>query len=161
VLGDPVPGTDPARLLGTPSATFTLSLAATGTMLAVDASPITAIGDAAVTKTIATGYRLVPGSITVQVGTGVVADGTVTFDVRASAKRVRQLDAAALRQLVLGHTAADARTTLEAYGTVTISFWPGWVESVPTNASRVSLTVSDGLGGTGPGAGQSPVPSGS
>jgi hypothetical protein len=130
-------------------------------MLAVDASPITAIGDAAITNSIATGYRLVPRSTTVQVGSGVPADGMVTFDVRVNAKRVRQLDAAALRQQVLGHTAADARTALETYGTVTISLWPGWVESVPTNASRVTLTVSDGLGGDEPGASQSPVPSGS
>jgi hypothetical protein len=160
VMDKAVPDTDPTTLAGTKTGTFSLSLSATGSMLAVDAAPITAIGEAIVSQSVLTGYRLVPGSISVQVGTGVTADGTVTFDVRASAKRVRQLDAAALLRDVLGHTEADARAALEAYGAVTISFWPGWVESVPTNASRVMLSVSDGLGGREPGATQSPVPSG-
>jgi hypothetical protein len=161
VIDKAVPDTDPATLAGTKADTFSLSLSATGTMLAVDAAPVTAIGEAVIGQSVLTGYRLVPGSIAVQVGTGVAAADTVTFDVRASAKRVRQLDAAALRQGVLGKTEAEARTALETYGTVTISFWPDWVSSVPTNASRVTLTASDGLSGEQPGATQSPVPSGS
>jgi len=97
----------------------------------------------------------------VRVEPGVVADGAVTFGVHASAKRIRMLDAAALRALVLGRTEADARAALSQYGAVSISFWPGWVSAVPANADRVKVTVDDASPAVVPGASQSPVPSGS
>ncbi len=160
VLGKATPDTDPATLPGTEVDTFSLSLSATGTILAVDAAPVTAIGEAAVARTITPGYRLVPGSIVVQVGTGVPSDGTVAFAVRASAKRVRMLDAAAFRTMVLGRTEADARAALSQYGTVKISFWPGWVSAVPSNADRVTVTVQNDSPTVLPSSSQSPVPSG-
>ncbi len=159
VLGDVTPDTDPATLAGTPVETFSLALAAAGSILAVDASPIAAIGEAAIARAVQAGYRLVPGSVVVKVGTGVPADGGVTFEVQASAKRIRILDAAALRTQVLGQTEAAARAALSAYGSVEISFWPGWVSAVPSNADRVTVTVGDGAPGAKPGSSQSPVPS--
>ena len=160
VLGKATPDTDPATLPGTQENSFSLGLSATGTMVAVDPSPINAIGEAAASKSVQAGYRLVPGSVVVKVGAGNAADGVVTFDVRASSKRIRLLDAAALRALVLGRTEADARAALSSYGTVSISFWPGWVSSVPGNADRVTVTVGDAAPGAGPGSTPSPVPSG-
>ncbi len=159
VLGDVTPDTDPATLAGTPVETFSLALAAAGSILAVDASPIAAIGEAAIARAVQAGYRLVPGSVVVKVGTGVPADGGVTFEVQASAKRIRILDAAALRTQVLGQTEAAARAALSAYGSVEISFWPGWVSAVPSNADRVTVTVGDGAPGAKPGSSLSPVPS--
>lgn len=159
VLGGVTPDTDPATLAGTQVETFSLALAAAGSILAVDASPIAAIGEAAIARAVQAGYRLVPGSVVVKVGTGVPADGGVTFEVQASAKRIRILDAAALRTQVLGQTEAAARAALSAYGSVEISFWPGWVSAVPSNADRVTVTVGDGAPGAKPGSSLSPVPS--
>ena len=166
VLGTATPDTDPATLVGTPQDTFSLSMSATGTILAVDPGPISALGQAAVSRVVGKGYTVVPGSVVVQVGAGTPNAGTVGFAVQVTGQRVKQLDAAALQAEVLGRTAADARAVLEVDGTVTINLWPFWVNAVPSNASRVTLTVGAAAGAApseGPGApspSASPVPSG-
>jgi hypothetical protein len=37
---------------------------------------------------------------------------------------------------------AEARRTLEAYGTVTIVTWPGYVDTIPTLDGHATLTLS-------------------
>jgi hypothetical protein len=143
VPGNPVPTVDPATLIGQEVTTFTLGLSATGTVLAVDPSPVKAIAEAQVARSIGPGNRLVAGSTRVDVGDPVVTEGLIDFPVTASAKQVRPLDASSLERQVLGLSEADARRVLEPYGKVAISLWPGWVSSVPTLEQRVTLSVAD------------------
>jgi hypothetical protein len=70
-----------------------------------------------------------------------VQAGTVTFVVRVSGQAWRSLDAPTLLASVVGRSVAVARTTLEAYGTVTIQTWPGYVDSIPTFGGRATLSV--------------------
>jgi len=143
VLGEPTPTPDPATLVNQEVATFTLGLTATGTVLAVDASPVEAIAAAALADAVTPGYELVEGSTHVVVGKGTVRDGVVTFPVAGSAKQLRPVDGEALRQQVLGLSEADARAVLAPYGEVGIVLWPGYVKTVPTFERRVTLTVAD------------------
>ena len=186
VLGDPVPAPDPATLVGQEIPSFTLSLAATGTVLAVDTSPVEAIAQTSLAAAVGAGHELVDGSMQVQVGEGVVTEGLIDFPVTGSARQVPVLDAAALERQVLGLSEAEAKSVLGAYGDVAITLWPGWVKTIPTLDQRVTLSLAEavdanpqptpgpsprptpaagptssaGPGASGDAAGSEPVPSG-
>ena len=102
VLGDPTPTTDPASLVGQEVDSFTLGLAADGTVLAADASPAEAIAEQRLRASVAEGREIVPDSASVEVGEGTVVNGVIEFPVTATATQVRPLDAAALERSVLG-----------------------------------------------------------
>jgi hypothetical protein len=142
-LGEPVPTPDPATLVGQEVPSFTLGLSATGTVLAVDKSPLAAIAEASLAAAVDPGYELVEGSMQVKVGEGVVTEGLIDFPVTGSARQLPLLDAATLKRQVLGMSGAAAKTLLGAYGEVAITLWPGWVTAIPTLDQRVTLTLAD------------------
>jgi hypothetical protein len=156
-LGTPTPDTDPATLVGQETSSFTLSVSATGHVLAVDATPIKAIAAARLGGSVSSGYRLVTGSVSVTVGQGMAVNGVVSFAAQASAQQVRQLDAAELRRKVLGLSRGEATSLLAAYGDAKVSLWPDWIGSVPSFEQRVTLTV---LTPGGPGPSPGPASSG-
>ena len=115
MAGDPIPNVDPATLVGQEVETFTLGMSATGTVLAVDASPVEAIAEAQLTAAITPGYQLVEGSIRIEVGEGTVTEGLIDFPVTGSARQLRPLDAATLEREILGLSEADAVAALAPY----------------------------------------------
>jgi len=145
VMSDLATDVDPASLVGKEVATFTLSMTGTGTVQAVDATPIEAIAEERLASSISDGYELVPGSISVDVGEGSVVDGVITFPVDGTAKQVQPLDAASLEQMVLGLPKAEAEAALAPYGDVVIVLWPGYVTNVPTMDARVTLVINDAV----------------
>ena len=183
-LGEPAPSPDPATLVGKEVKSFTLGLSATGTVLAVDTSPLAAIVEASLASAVDPGHELVEGSMQVEVGEGVVTEGLVDFAVTGSARQLPLLDGATLERQVLGLSEADATALLGSYGEVAITLWPGWVKAVPTLDQRVTLTLADPVdvsprpapgpsaeptpgatsspepGASGDAAGSQPVPSG-
>jgi hypothetical protein len=128
--------------VGTEVKSFTLGLSATGTVLAVDTSPVPAIAEASLAAAVDPGYKLVDGSMRVEVGDGVVTEGLIDFPVTGSARQQPVLDAAALEARVLGLTEADAKAVLGAHGNASITLWPGWVTAIPTLNQRVTLTLA-------------------
>lgn len=140
-LGEPVPTVDPETLVGQEVESFTLGLTADGTVLAVDASPVEAIVEAALRAAVSPGHELVEGSTRVVVGGGTVDGTTVVFPAAGVARQVRPVDGEALRRQVMGLPEAEARTVLAPFGTVDIVLWPGFVTAIPTLDQRVTLVV--------------------
>jgi hypothetical protein len=163
VLGEPTATVDPATLLGQEVETFDLELTATGTVIAVDASPVEDIAEARLLSNVGSDHRLVENSIQYEPGDPTVENGQVTFPITASAARVALLDPAELLRLIKGQTVEQARVTLAEFGEVEITTWPEWVSAIPGIDSRVSLEiVGQGGDGSSPSAGPpSPSPSGS
>jgi hypothetical protein len=154
ILGDPTTSVDPAKLVGQALATFDLGLNATGSVIAVDASPVEGVARSRLMANVGSDYRLVDGSVDIEQGPATVTNGQVSFPVTASASRVRVLDPAQLLSLVKGKSLADAKAALAPFGEANITPWPDWVSTVPTIDSRVSLEIvgQDGSSGAGPGA---------
>jgi hypothetical protein len=148
-LGDPSPTVDPESLVNVEVETFELGLTATGTVLAVDTSPIDGIAAEALADAVTPGWTIVEGSTRISVGEGAVRQGLVEFGVAGVAKQVRPVDGEALRTQVMGLSRDDARALLEPYGEVTIALWPDMVTSIPTVDQRVTLSVLDPID-TGP-----------
>ena len=94
-------------------------------------------------------------------GQGTAQGTSIVFPVQATAQQVRRVVADDLREAVRGKSLADARSTLEAYGTTTISLWPGFASSIPSYDFRIDLTVKSDIvvetGSPAPGSSQRPV----
>jgi hypothetical protein len=153
-LEEPVPTTDSAALLNQEVPEFTLGLASTGSVIAVDEAPIEVIARSRIDGEVAEGYRLVEDSIEIVPGDPVVDGETVTFPVSASAQQIRLLDADRLREEIKGKPIAQARTLLERYGAVRLNVWPEWVTAIPTIDARLTLRIE-----APPAAGSGPSPS--
>jgi putative Holliday junction resolvase len=143
---------DPTTLIGQAVATFDLGVSATGTVVAVDPSPVRSIAEARLRGRIGTDHRLVDGSIQVDVGKGSVGeDGQVTFEATARAAEVTVVDTNQLRALVKGRSASEAESALAPFGEAKVELWPAWVTTVTGVDARLSISVvgQDGAAGSG------------
>jgi hypothetical protein len=141
VLGQATPTVAPETLVGQEVQSFDLGLSATGTVVAADSAPVTAIAETAVRQAIDPGHELVAGSVDVAVGDAIVVGQTVSFPVTISADQIAILDPAALEAMVLGKPVTEATAILEPYGEVEINVSPDWSGSIPSFESRVDLTI--------------------
>jgi len=142
-LGALATDVDPATLVNQEVATFPLTMTGTGSVQAVDATPIQAIAQQRLEASLGEGDELVPGSVDVRVGEGSVVNGMVSFTVDGSAKQVRPLDAATIERQVLGLSRPEAERVLATYGDAIVALWPDYVTTVPTMESRVRFTLHD------------------
>jgi hypothetical protein len=158
--GTPTFSVDPTSLVGQAVDTFDLGATATGTIIAVDPSPIRSIAEARLTSAVGADRQLVEGSVQIDVGSGSVGeDGQVTFEATARATRVMVVDPAQLRALVKGRTAADAEAALAPFGAARVSLWPAWVTTVTGIDARLSVSIVGAAGASGSGATPSPAAS--
>ena len=142
VLGEATPSVDPATLLDKLSDTFDLGMTAKGTVVGVDPSPVSTLAEARLRSSVKDGFSLLEDSIDIEPGTPLVTGSTITFPVTASAWAARDLDVSALRARIHGLGLPQARTVLREYGDATITVWPDWVTTIPTNDDRLSFTIT-------------------
>jgi hypothetical protein len=142
-LGDTVYDVDPQTFVDQEVAEFTLAASAIGTAVAVDEAPVAEVAEARLVENLEPGYDLVADSVESTIGDPTVSGQTVIFPASATARQVRQLDPAALEEMVLGLSKEEAEAQLEPYGDVEISLWPDWATAVPTYAFRVDVSVGD------------------
>jgi Baseplate J-like protein. len=140
-LAEPTTDIPPDTLVGQEVPTFALSLSATGTVIAVDAAPVSGIADTQLRAAVKAGHELVPGSEEIQVGEAVIVGQSVSFPVTASAEQIAILDPEVLKKAVLGKSIDEARAILAPYGEVSLTISPDWTGSVPGFESRVTLTI--------------------
>ncbi|HJP88441.1 MAG TPA: hypothetical protein VJ850_05340 [Candidatus Limnocylindrales bacterium] len=154
-LGEATYTTDPATLVGTEAADFSLDATAQGTVIGVNPSPIADLVRARLVSNVTQGWTLVDSSVQPQIGTPTVAGEVVTYPVTIAGTQIHDVDQAALIEQIKGLILADARNRLAAYGDVDISLWPDWVDRVPTRNDRITFTVGE------PQASAAPTPEGS
>jgi hypothetical protein len=144
-LGVTTPTIDPSTLLGQEVATFDLGLSATGTVVTADTAPIDTIAEQQLRATIQPDHQLVAGSLEIVVNDALITGQTVTFPVTAEAQQIAILDPAKLKAMVLGKSAAEAKSILAPFGQVDLTISPDWSGSVPTFESRVDLTITQAV----------------
>jgi hypothetical protein len=140
-LGNVVPTTDPATLLGKEVDTFELEAKTTASLTAVDRAVVTSVVADRLRASVASDHRLVDGSVNVEVGRASLDGTRITFPVTATASQVRLVDAATVVQQVKGKPVAEARDSLRSYGDVNVTVWPDWVTTVPTLDGRIDVRV--------------------
>ena len=142
-VGESTPSVDTATLVGTETAEFDLGVTAEGSVLGVDSSPIQGLVQARIGARVEDGFTLASGSTTVQLGEPTVLGDAISFPVTVSATEVRNVDQAALLGQVRGLLLPQARSRLEPFGDVSISVWPDWVTTIPTNDDRIDLSIGE------------------
>ncbi len=145
VLGEATPSVDTAELVGQELESFELGLTSTGTVVAVDPSPVESIAQTRLESFVSPGYQLVDGSVRIDPGAPVIEGQTVRFPVTVEASQVQVPDAAELKRLILGKPFDEARSILAPFGDVDLKLWPDWVTSVPTLDARVDVEVQPPL----------------
>jgi hypothetical protein len=141
VLGEATPSVDPTELVGQELESFELGLTSTGTVVAVDPSPVESIAQSRLESFVAPGFQIVDGSVRIDPGAPVIDGQTVQFPVTVEASQVQIPDAAELKRLIMGKTEDEARSALSPFGEVDMKLWPDWVTSVPTLDARVNVEV--------------------
>jgi hypothetical protein len=142
-VGTATPSVDTSTLVGTEATQFELGMTAEGSVLGVDSSPIQGIAEDRIRAKVESGWELASGSTAVQVGDPTVLGDAVSFPVVVRATEVRNVDEASLRGQVRGLALAQARSRLEPYGNVSISVWPDWVTTIPTNDDRIDFSIGE------------------
>ena len=142
-VGEATPNVDTTTLVGTETAQFDLGATAEGSVLGVDSSPIQGLVQARIGAKVEDGFSLASGSTSVQLGEPTVLGDVISFPVTVRASEVRNVDQAALVGQVRGLVLAQARSRLEPYGDVSISVWPDWVTTIPTNADRIDFSLGE------------------
>jgi hypothetical protein len=142
-VGTVTPSVDTTTLVGTETAEFELGASAEGSVLGVDQGPIQDLATSSLQGHVDDGWTLADGSTSVDLGVPIVIGGTISFPVSVTATQVRDVDQDALLAQIQGLGVPQARTRLEAFGDVSISLWPDWVTTIPTNGDRVDFTIGD------------------
>ena len=141
VLGEAAPSANLEELVGQELEEFELRLTATGTVVAVDPSPVESIAKSRLESFVSPGFQLVDDSVRIEPGEPVIEGQTVQFPVTVQASQVQVPDAAELKRMIMGKTADEARSALAPFGEVDLDLWPDWVTSVPTLDARVHVEV--------------------
>ncbi|MGZ6273132.1 MAG: baseplate J/gp47 family protein, partial [Candidatus Limnocylindrales bacterium] len=141
-LGDAVFTPDPQGLLNQAVASFDLSASATGTAVVADMAAVRSVAESRIKSAVRSGYNLVAGSITTQLGTAATQGDAVLVPVTAEGLQTPIVDAGVLREAVLGKTVEEARTYLAQFGRVDISVDPGWASTMPSWDFRIDVRLS-------------------
>jgi hypothetical protein len=162
--GEATAAPDPATLVGTETAEFSLGLSATGTVLAVDPADARSIAAATLGASVPADYQLDPASVEIEVGIPVVEGELVTVPAIGTASASRVVDEAEVRALVAGKTPAEAEDLLAPYGTAVVTVWPDWVPTITSIDARLTVEVLAGPEASAPpdgdGGGASAAPGG-
>ena len=133
-----------ADVVGNEADSFDLAAQATGRVLTVDPAVLEAAGDVRFRSSeVPAGHVLIESSVTVQYHQVESDDPALPrFELTADGRGYRQLDAAALEQLILGKPFDEALTILRPYGDPVIALTPDWFGTIPQLDWRVTVDVA-------------------
>ncbi|MEP7379126.1 MAG: baseplate J/gp47 family protein [Chloroflexota bacterium] len=139
--GTPTVEQESTQIVGMVAPNFDLALDATGEVLAVNEGLIDQIAAARLDAALGPLQQKL-GQSTFSHAAGQVANRLVSFDVDATVATYAAPDQQSLVSQVRGKTVAEAKDILGAYGAVDIVMWPDFIDRLPDQASRISLTVT-------------------
>ncbi|HEY5519657.1 MAG TPA: baseplate J/gp47 family protein [Candidatus Limnocylindrales bacterium] len=139
-LGAAQPDQDAATLVGVDEATFALALDTSARVVAVNESPINAVAQARLRAMLKPGQKLV-SDVTATNDGGSVVGQTIVYGVVASGVGYVDPDPQAILAAVRGKSPADARAALAQYGQADLSLWPDFIDHLPDQSARISVTV--------------------
>ena len=152
---------DPQGLLNQQLASFQLDASATGTAVVADLASVRKVAEGRVRSAVKSGYSLVDGSISTELGAATTQAGAVVVPVTAQGRQTRNVDVGQVRAAVQGMSVEQARTYLGQYGHVDISVSPGWASTMPSFDFRIDVQLVEASPQPTAGASQSGSPSSS
>lgn len=120
---------------------FSLSAESRGTVLAVDEISVAEVAEDRLGDSMPSGTRLFRDSVRSTVGEPRLLGGLILYEVEAVGEHYEPVDTAQLVAAIRGRTVSEARAILDDYGSVSITPWPDFIDTVPDDARRINLTV--------------------
>lgn len=139
--GEAVADQASAEMVGSPIASFTLTLSSVATVLALNETLIDDLAAARLRAGLPSGQQLVGEVISVGRSSGRVVGETVVYDVAPTASVYVEPDREDLIAQLRGKSVDDAQRILSAYGMVDIVMWPEFIDRLPDQPARISLVV--------------------
>ncbi len=140
--GDATPDQAAAVLVGTLVPMFSLVLDATGSATAVNEGLVDELAAARLRASVPIGQSIIGDEVAGGRSAGEPAGEAIVYPVSPSALVYSELDGAAMIAEVRGKTVTEAGQLLARYGTVEIVTWPEFIDRLPDQAARISLTIS-------------------
>jgi len=128
-------------LVGTRQTSFTLTLSATGKVLAVDRSILMELATDRLTASVPQGFHMLDGTAETVIGEPEVVDGTIRYTMAAQALQWRPVEPSTIISAIRGRRIQEAKTTLEQYGSADVRHWPEFLDTIPTQDFRITVQV--------------------
>lgn len=140
-LGEPTADPPLAELAGTVAPNFTLAIENVAVVVAVNEDLVDDLAAARLRSTLDPPLVMVGEQVNSGRAAGDVIGQTIAYDVAPTAIAYTEPDRTGLINQVRGKTIAEAQQILSAYGMVDIEMWPEFVDRLPDQAARISLTI--------------------
>ena len=147
-IADTTPEPQESAVVGNVTPTFSLTLRATGSVIAVNEALVGEVAAAQLRDQLPAGEQIVGDEVSTSHARGQVSQGLINYEVSASAMVYDAPDAPDLIAAVRGKTVSEAEAILSRYGMVEISMWPEFVDRLPDQNTRISLTIAPPSAGT-------------
>jgi hypothetical protein len=147
-IADTMPEPQESAVVGNVTPTFSLTLRATGNVIAVNEALVGEVAAAQLRDQLPAGKQIVGDEVSTSHARGQVSQGLINYEVSASAMVYDAPDAPDLIAAVRGKTVSEAEAILSRYGMVEISMWPEFVDRLPDQNTRISVTIAPPSAGT-------------
>ena len=87
------------------------------------------------------GMALRPDSVRAETGKGTERGDAIDYAASATGTAYSVIDPASIAEQVRGLSVSDARSILEAFGTVSVTVWPDFVGTLPEDGDRIDVAV--------------------
>ena len=151
--GDAQPDPAAVDLVGAVQPNFTLMLNSVASVLAVNEELVDQLATDRLRDALQPGQQIVGDKVDATHSAGQMVVNTIVYSVQASASIYSQPDSGAIIAAVRGKPVAQAKQILAPYGMVDIAIWPDFIDRLPDQAARISVTI------VSPSASPSPAPS--
>lgn len=155
--GDAQPVPSGPEVVGVVQPTFSVTLASMGTVSAVNEELVDQLAAERLRQVLPFGQQIVGDQVETTHTPGEVQATRIIYSVQASASIYSQPDSGAIVAAVLGKPVPQAKQILAPYGMVEIAVWPDFIDRLPDQAARISLTIVSPV--ASPGSSPSPGPS--
>ena len=139
-LGAAQPDQPAGALVDTVASTFDLALESQGQVVAVNEQLIDEVVAGRVSAQLPPGQSLVDGEVDANFDAGTAVGSTITYQVTARAQALDQPSVQEVIAAVQGKSVAEARQALAQYGDADVTVWPDFIDRLPEQAARISVT---------------------
>jgi hypothetical protein len=128
-------------IVGSSVPEFELTGVTTAHALAVDETLVEDVTVARLAASAPEGMALWPDSVRAETGTGMERGDAIDYAASATGTAYSVIDPASIAERVRGLSVSEARSILEAYGTVSVTVWPDFVGTLPEDDGRIDVAV--------------------
>ncbi len=141
-LGEATPAQPPNAVIDVVAPIFSLGLNASAELLAVNETLVDELAAERVGDQLEADQRVVGEQVQSGRSAGRVIGDSIVYDITPTALVYRLPETSGVVNLVRGLTIAEAEQALARYGRVDIVIWPEFVDRIPDQAARISVTVA-------------------